>query len=373
MENKLYWLALSQVPGVGPVRARRLLNFFGGIENIFSASSAELSQAQLNAQQVHHLKNPNWLVAEKMAAWLEKNQGKLILLEDAAYPALLRDIHDAPLFLTVFGAVEILSLPQIAIVGSRRATAAGCELAEQMACCLVERGMVVTSGLAFGIDAASHRGALQSGQTIAVLGTGLQHIYPRQHTELAREIIAQGGAIVSEFPPNTPPKAKHFPLRNRVISGLSRGVLVIEAGLPSGSLITARTALEQNREVFAVPGSIHNPLARGCHHLIRQGAKLVETVDDILEELNFSLDTPHSKISIKTPKKTPAPVKQETLLPAECLTVLQKTGYEATPLDVIIARAGLTAAQVSSILLLLELQGYVAAVPGGYVRLSMNE
>jgi len=371
MKNKIYWLTLSQTPGIGPVKAQRLLKFFGDIKNIFSATNTDLANLKLNQTQIDFIKNPNWQPAEQALAWLDKNNSQLILFEDELYPALLREIHNAPIFLTVTGNAKILTQPQIAIVGARNATSAGCELAEQFAKTLVKRGLIITSGLALGIDAASHRGAISAGQTIAVLGTGLKYIYPRQNQKLAEDILSNGGAIISEFLPNTPPIAKNFPLRNRVISGLSRGVLVIEAGLPSGSLITARTALEQNREVFAVPGSIHNPLARGCHHLIRQGAKLVETVDDILEELNFSLDPsikPRDEAIIKPQIK----LENYNHLPTEYVAVLQQTGYEMTPLDMIIARSGLTAAQVSSILLSLELQGYVAAIPGGYLRAVTN-
>ncbi|MDX1900989.1 MAG: DNA-processing protein DprA, partial [Gammaproteobacteria bacterium] len=203
---------------------------------------------------------------------------------------------------------------------------------------------------------------LSTGKTIAVLGTGLRHIYPKQHRGLADEILGTGGVIMSEYAPNTPAIPKNFPLRNRIISGLSRGVLVVEARLPSGSLITARYALEQNREVFAMPGSIHNPLARGCHHLIRQGAKLVETVEDILEE--FSMD-----LQVQQPKKAQSKASETVNLAPDQQKVLQQTGYELTPLDVIIARAGLTAAKVSSILLSLELIGLVVSVPGGYIRM----
>lgn len=261
------------------------------------------------------------------------------------------------LYYYLFGVILIYSRPQLAIVGSRNPTPTGCELAEQFAYYLAEAGLVVTSGLALGIDGGGHRGAINArGKTIAVCGTGLQHVYPNSHRQLAEDII-QNGALVSEFPPDTLPKAKHFPMRNRVISGLSLGVLVIEAALKSGSLITARLAIDQGREVFALPGSIHNPLARGCHQLIRQGAKLVETAGDILEELGAM----HAVITPLIPSKKGS-------LDAPYQEVLKQIGYEITTLDAIILRCGLTAGKVSSMLLLLELEGHVQSVPGGYVR-----
>jgi DNA processing protein len=259
--------------------------------------------------------------------------------------------------LYVRGDVGLLSKNQLAMVGSRHPTAMGVETAQQFAKQLAASGLVITSGLALGIDGASHRGALLTGKTIAVLGTGLGSIYPRTHQSLATEILEKGGTLVSEFPPASPPKAAHFPLRNRIISGLSLGVLVVEAAIRSGSLITARTALEQNREVFAIPGSIHNPLARGCHQLLRQGAKLVETVEDVLEEINLQIT-----------KTTKLPLKEPVDLDPQLKRVLAQIGYEATAVDAIILRSELTASEVSSMLLSLELAGYVCNAPGGYVR-----
>ncbi|HLB57464.1 MAG TPA: DNA-processing protein DprA, partial [Gammaproteobacteria bacterium] len=281
-----YWVAATRLSGVGPLTLRRWLDLFGDIKILFSISAVELKKAGLSEKQLHALKNVDWRNVESDLRWSEKNRCEIISLVDPRYPRLLREIPDAPSLLYVRGDVNLLSQSQLAIVGSRNPTAVGNQMAEDFAYSLTKAGLVVTSGLALGIDAASHRGALRAtGKTIAVFGTGLKHIYPRSHRSLAED-IAEQGALVSEFPPDESPKAKNFPRRNRIISGLSIGVLVVEAVLRSGSLITARYAVEQGRDVFAIPGSIHNPLARGCHALIRQGAKLVETAEDIVEELD---------------------------------------------------------------------------------------
>jgi DNA processing protein len=251
--------------------------------------------------------------------------------------------------------------PQVAVVGSRNPTPGGAEAAHALARALAEAGFTVTSGLAIGIDAASHRGALAAaGPTIAVTGTGLDRVYPQAHRRLAQQ-IAQHGALVSEFPPGTPPTARNFPQRNRIISGLSLGTLVVEATLRSGSLITARLAVEEGREVFAVPGSIHSPLSRGCHSLIRQGAKLVEGIDDILEELGPVCTSPGLR-----PGAAPGATIAETAdLEAGAREVLSHLGYEPTAAETLVRRSGLTPQSVSSILLSLELRGLITSVPGG--------
>lgn len=351
-----YWLAVTRIEGVGPIRLRRWLDYFGDIKTLFTTSREELQRAGLTALQISGLKNPNWHKVEKDLAWCQKVNCHLLTCLDEHYPRLLKECVDAPFMLFVRGDVSLLAKTQLAIVGSRNPTASGCETAEQFAAYLAQANLVITSGLALGIDAASHRGALQvSGKTIAVLGTGLQHIYPASHNRLANQIIDQG-ALVSELPPDMPPKAKHFPMRNRIISGLSMGVLVIEAAMHSGSLITARFASEQGRNVFAIPGSIHNPLARGCHYLIQQGAKLIETAADILEELGAL-----KAIVVQDDEKlADLDEKQRGLL--------SQIGYETTALDAIIVRCGLTPSEVSSMLLSLELAGYVTMVPGGYLR-----
>ena len=278
-----------------------------------------------------------------------------LFLDQAGYPSRLAQIPDPPLLLWVDGDPAPLHAPQIAIVGSRNASPAGRETAFAMASALVECGLVVTSGLAEGVDGAAHRGALSGGgSTIAVLGTGPDRIYPRQHAGLAGDIRARG-ALVSEQAVGTPPLSFNFPRRNRIISGLSLGVLVVEASARSGSLITARLAAEHGREVFAIPGGIHNPLARGCHALIRSGAKLVESVSDILEEIP-PLD-PLSFVS-RQDARDDSPALDSN-------PVLAGIGDAPVSLDQPVARTGLTVAEVSTMLLTLQLDGLVTALPGG--------
>lgn len=358
MSSILHWLATAHLIGIGPVRIKRWLKKFGNLRELFSTHSAELKLAGLTEKEIYELKKVNWYQLEQEFNWSQKENCHLITIEDPHYPKLLLETPDAPLLLYLFGDKELLNQPQLALVGTRNPTVIGEELAEQFAYCLSKAGLIITSGLALGIDAASHRGALSAcGKTIAVCGTGLKCIYPPSNKALASE-IKEKGALVSEFSPDTPPKAKHFPMRNRLISGVCLGVLVVEAALRSGSLITARYANEQGREVFAVPGSIHNPLSRGCHYLIQQGAKLVETAEDILLELgSIKAITSSPKISLKMDN-----------LDTKQKLILEQIGYEITYLDAIILRSGLTAAEVSSMLLALELEGYVKMVPGGYIR-----
>ena len=294
-------------------------------------------------------------------AWLEQQNHAAITLYDPEYPPLLKEIADPPPLLFVRGNPEILSLPQIAIVGSRNPSNLGIETAAAFAKTLSQHGFVITSGLALGIDAASHWGALNAnGYTIAVAGTGLDRVYPARNKDLATEIV-NTGAMVSEFPPGTLAKANHFPRRNRIISGLCQGLLVVEAAKESGSLITARMALEQNREVFAIPGSIHNPLARGCNALIREGAKLVETTQDILEEFNQYIQ--QDKNNYLATSQTTLDLEQQTLL--------NRIMFSPTTIDKLVEDSGLSVKIVSSMLLILELQGYVEANAGGcYTRLK---
>jgi DNA processing protein len=356
-----YWLAALYLPGIGPARIYRWLAHFGSIREIFAASSAQWQAAGLNAKEIHALQYPDWSAVDRDLAWSNQPDCHLLTRECAAYPVLLRELDDAPLVLYVKGNMECLQKPQIAIVGTRNPTATGRELAEQFAFALSKAGLVVTSGLALGVDAASHQGALAAkGETIAVMGTGHNHVYPASHASLY-EKITKSGAALSEFAPDTLAMPHHFPRRNRIISGLSLGVLIVEAALRSGSLITARFAAEQGREVFAIPGSIHNPLARGCHQLIQQGAKLIEKASDILEELGALSQV----LPLEVTEKKPVFAAD---LDQKLSHLLQAVGYETTALDTIIIRSGLTAAEVSSMLLSLELRSYVQIVPGGYVR-----
>jgi len=358
-----YWLAALYLPDVGPRTVLRWLQSFPDIKTLFHASSDEMQEKGITERHRKSLQQINSKMVEKDMAWLNASSDHhIICLDDESYPHLLKEISDPPLVLFVKGNKDVLSAKQMAMVGARNATLAGLKNAEQFACSLAEVGYVVTSGLARGIDGASHRGALAGkGKTIGVCGTGLNDIYPPSHRSLAKQMIEQGGAVVSEFPLGVMPKADNFPRRNRVIAGMSVGVLVVEAALKSGSLITARHALEQGREVFAIPGFIHHPLAKGCHHLIRQGAKLVETIEDILEELDgFRL--------IKNDVKAKEPAEACSALSPDLRCLLQQIGYEITSMDAILLASGLTAGEVSSMLLTLELNGCIQSVPGGYIR-----
>jgi DNA processing protein len=292
-----------------------------------------------------------------------------ITLSSPEYPSLLRAIPDAPLVLFVRGDVSSLTASHIAVVGTRNPTRPGVETARDFAATLAREGLGVVSGLAVGIDAAAHRGALDaSATTVAVAAHGLDMVYPRRHRDLA-DRIAQSGALVSEFPPGVPPLRENFPRRNRIISGLSLGVLVVEAAVRSGSLITARLGAEQGREVFAMPGSIHNPMARGCHRLIRDGAKLVETVADLLEELGWDARTSSTACDAETDG-----VDAAEALDDDYVTLLQAMGHDPAPVDVLVQRTGLTPQALSSMLLRLELQGIVHPVPGtGYVRAAKRD
>jgi DNA processing protein len=352
-----YWIAASHLQILSAAKLRAYLEKFPDIQILFSMKKEELTQAGLTDTQVDVITKIDWKQIEKDYEWCDKNQCQLITINDSRYPILLKNIHDAPAMLYARGDTQLLSQSQLAMVGSRNPTPHGIEMAKNFARALSQADLVITSGLALGIDAASHRGTLDAnGKTIAVAGTGLKNIYPASNRKLAQDIVEKG-LLISEFSPTTPPKQWHFPLRNRVISGMSLGVLVIEAALQSGSLITARCAIEQNRDVFAIPGSIHNPLARGCHQLIRQGAKLVEIVEDILEELGML----HAVVKEKS--------KQLSDLTKENKKFLRLIGYETTSLDSIIVRSGLTASKVSSMLLVLELEGYILSRPGGYTRI----
>jgi DNA processing protein len=353
-----YWLAATYLP-IAPRKLKACIDQFADIDAFFKAPREALLALKITDKGIDAIKQVNWRLIDDDVAWLQAStQHHLVTFDDPLYPKLLKEISDPPLALYVRGDKLALTATQIAMVGSRHASTSGLATAESFAKHLADAGFAITSGLAEGVDARSHRGALAAkGVTLGVCGTGLKHIYPSAHKQLGEQIVAERGALVSEFPLTTTPHAMHFPRRNRIIAGLSIGVLVVEAALKSGSLITARHALEQGREVFAIPGSIHHPLARGCHHLIRQGAKLVETANDILEELG-------SLRAVAVALKPDLPPEQGVLLAL--------IGHEMTPLDVILFRSRLTAGEVSSILLSLELNGYVQSVPGGYARVSVN-
>ena len=348
-----HWLALNRLPSLGQEALCALVEGRASPHDIVTACT-RLGSAHQHARAV-----PDWRAVEADLDWLANPGRQLITLCMPAYPPRLRHIPDPPPVLFVEGDAEILSAAQVAMVGSRRATPWGVETAHCLSAELAGCGLTVTSGLALGVDAASHRGAMAGhGRTVAVAANGLDTVYPRVHRRLARQ-VAENGVLVSEFSPGTAPLARHFPRRNRLISGLSLGVVVVEAARRSGSLITARLAGEQGREVFAVPGPIQSPLARGCHHLIREGAKLVEQVTDILEELPGG--------PWQVPQKHAAQTVDE---PADDLDESQKKvlaclAHRASTVDSVIERSGLTANTVCSILLALELRGLVVSIPGG--------
>jgi DNA processing protein len=361
----LPWLHLQRLT-VSGTRLRRLLEHFGSVAAVYAAARNELlpffdgDQTPVEAL----LAGPQAGDFGPELAWLAAPDSHLLTHDDSDYPALLREIPDAPPLLYVRGVLAALATPQLAVVGSRNPTRGGCEHARAFSEHLARAGLTITSGLALGIDACAHEAALAAGGlTVAVAATGLDRVYPAAHRELAHAIAAHG-ALVSEFPLGTAPRREYFPQRNRLISGLSLGVLVVEAALQSGSLITARCAAEQGREVFAIPGSIHSPLARGCHALIRQGAKLVETAADVVEELgalaHFQATLP------RVPAVSAAPAIRDD--EAQLLALM---GYDPVDADALVELSGLTAGAVSSMLLTMELRGLVEARPGGkYQRTS---
>jgi DNA processing protein len=366
------WLRLLGTPGVGNITARKLLTAFGLPEHIFSQSAAQLER-YVSSRQAEALRHPAADLAQQLdtaLSWLAAapDQHHLLTLADPRYPTALLDIEDPPLLLYVLGPLAQLDsgwgsgATSIAIVGSRNPTAQGATNARNFACAMSQAGLTVVSGLALGVDGAAHEGALEgatAGQlaTIAIVGTGLDRVYPKSHLKLAHR-IAQQGLLISEYPLGTPPLAANFPQRNRIISGLTRATLVVEAALQSGSLITARLAVEQGKDVFAIPGSIHATQARGCHALIKQGAKLVESAQDILEECNFPPPAAPSK-SADSAEHPDAP----DATPDE-LALLEALGYDPMGLDALQSRTGLDTAKLQVLLMGLELQGVVARMPG---------
>ncbi|HUP29286.1 MAG TPA: DNA-processing protein DprA [Usitatibacter sp.] len=349
----LPWLRLTLVPRVAPRLQLRLLRLYQSPQDIFAASSAELAR-HVGASVAEALTSgPAPRVLDAATRWLQQPHHHLLALGDPRYPQSLLNIADPPIVLYVSGRIELLDAPSIAIVGSRNATPRGIRDAEEFAFALSEAGLCVVSGMALGIDAAAHRGALAGrGSSVAVLGTGPDIIYPRRNEDLANE-LARIGALLTEFPPGSPAVAGNFPRRNRLISGLSRGVLVVEAAQSSGSLITAREAADQGRDVFAIPGSIHSPLSKGCHELIRQGAKLVEKAEDVLAELGWDGNLP------------PAPAS-EGMSPAEEL--LAVIPHQPVCLDQLAEDTGLPAASIAARLSQLEVEGRIVALPGGWFQ-----
>jgi len=368
------WLRLQLTPGVGNDTARRLLAAFGLPQAIFAQGSAALRQVATPAQASALAQEPADLAAAlaRTGSWLKATEEgfarRIVTLGDPAYPVALLAIEDPPLLLYLLGQLRLLDAPggwpapALAVVGSRNPTPQGLQNAREFARTLGAAQLAIVSGLALGVDGAAHEGALAAIDeaaparrlaTIAVVGTGLDRVYPRQHRELARRIARQG-LIVSEYPLGTPPLAANFPRRNRLIAGLTQGTLVVEAALQSGSLITARLASEQGKEVFAIPGSIHSPLSRGAHALLRQGAKLVETAQDVLEELHLPVAT-----AAASPGAQPPPGGDDTD------GLLKALGADPASLDALQARTGLATEVLQARLLELELDGLIGRLPGG--------
>lgn len=343
------WLTLSLTRGLGGEGARRLLKEFGSPEAIFSVSPGSLKSVVKADVAGEISKGVDDELLVPTLDWLENSNNHIVTLADGDYPQALLNIPDPPLLLYVKGHRDLLNQVALAIVGSRNATPQGIHNAEAFAQSLSEAGLCIISGMAHGIDAAAHRGALRGqGGSIAIVGTGLDKVYPAANRDLAH-VLADQGALVSEFPLGTPPLAANFPRRNRLISGMSIGCLVVEASLQSGSLITARLALEQGRDVFAIPGSIHAPQSKGCHSLIKQGAKLVEAAQDILEELGGLAITPANGTDTQ----------------GTCSALLEHLGYDPVDVDTLGTRCGLTVAELSAMLLALELDGRISVLPGG--------
>lgn len=356
-EDLRSWLALLRLPGIGPMTLQPLLANGQDVRELLNNPPAGIPDS---LRQL--LKHPDWQAVDKDMHWLAQPDNHLLPVTDPRYPAQLKTIPDPPVALFVHGNPDMLSTPQIAMVGSRNPSVGGARTAHDFARHFAACGLSVTSGMAMGIDAASHQGALAAkGITIAVTGTGLDRVYPASNRELAHQ-IADKGVLISEFPPGTPPRPGHFPRRNRIIAGLSLGTLVVEAALKSGSLITAQQALEQSREVFAIPGSIHNPLARGCHLLIRQGAKLVETVNDVLEELAPALSELIETENIR-PQSNQA-ITSSTL-DHDYQQLLEAMGFDPISTDSIMERTGIAPENISSMLLLLEMDGQISSEHGG--------
>ncbi|MFK5984269.1 MAG: DNA-processing protein DprA [Pseudomonadota bacterium] len=408
MVNKLndlkYELALFHADGIGNQSYQQILNLLKThqleLKDIFekpklfdeliglaqrNPSAVEIA---LKKNQIDQLKNtlrqPAWKLVEQDLSWSEQTQHTLLSCTDKNYPQLLQQQENFPMMLYIMGNPDLLKDMQIAMVGSRTPTPTAVENAYQFAHYLAINGMVITSGMALGIDAASHRGALAAnGKTIAIAGTGIDRVYPAKHKQLAHKIVEQG-AIVSEFPLGTAPLRQNFPKRNQIISALSVGTLVVEAALKSGSLITARLAMEQGREVFAIPGSIHNPLAKGCHYLIKQGAKLVESANDIIEEINplclassllqqteYQIDQQTEQKIVK-PKNKHSNLTISANLPKDQQMILKYLDDNPVTIDLLQKRTQIPIDELNSLLVLLEIQGYIENLPGGKFCINTN-
>ena len=358
------FLTLHHIFGLGRVSLIKLSEMFeSDFNQVLNASRGDLQAAGLNQEQIEQVLNPSRDLVDQELAWAEHPDNHLICFDDDDYPSLLKQTADFPPLLYASGNIELLEHPQIAIVGSRKCTPGGAKTAMEFARYLAKSGITITSGMATGIDSQAHKGALScGGNTIAVTGTGLDRVYPSSNRQMAYDIY-ENGLLVTEFPLGTGPRSENFPRRNRIISGLCVATLVVEATRRSGSLITAHQALEQGREVFAVPGSIHNPQAKGCHQLIREGAKLVDQASDIIEELG-------SLLGFIVEKQQETNDNNDCQLDPPTIKLLDSIGYDPVSPDTLVERSGLTIDKLSSMLLLLELNNLIQSAPGGcFVRI----
>ena len=354
MNNKHYFIALNQMNNIGPCAVKQLIAKWPDLSQLFNRTVKELSSLKVPEKIAQAIASFDLNQIEADLRWEENDNHHMLTWCDPRYPTLLKEIPDPPIVLYAIGDLSCFKQPTVAMVGTRKPSVTGRETARKWSFELAAKGLTIVSGLALGVDAQAHQGCLDAtGRTIAVMGTGIDCIYPRSHRNLA-QLISQNGLLLSEFPLKSPPIAGHFPRRNRIISGLSLLTLVVEAATKSGSLITAQCALDQNRDVLAIPGSIHNPNARGCHYLLQQGAKLVTSSEDVLGELGLDFEA-------LLPTTT-------TRLADENANLVEYLGFETTTVDQIIVRSGLALESVMCGLANLELQGLIKMVPGGYTR-----
>lgn len=371
MENrKQSWIALNMIPALGRIRCHRLIQKFGAPENVLSASAKDLEGEGISSRLVEEIVQArSELNMDRELSLIEKYQVKVITLEDEDYPFNLRNTANSAPVIYVRGKLVLRDRLALAVVGSRRATPYGKMIAETLSRELAEYGFTIVSGLARGIDTMAHRGALAGkGQTVAVLGCGVDRVYPLENGQLRDEIIREG-AVISEFPMSTPPLPQNFPIRNATISGLSLGVVVVEAAEDSGALITARQALEQGREIFAVPGNITAATSRGVHSLIKEGAKLIEGIDDILEELMMVIESYDreiaTRIKVKSRKKIPSPEDRgEPMLSAEEKKIWSLLSWDPQNIEILIEKSEMTVKDVVSVLTNLEIKGFIKQLPG---------
>lgn len=367
-------LLVSLMPGIGTQRYWSLVNALGSPENVLAASPAVIpfldEQGRSQLRDFQKLGESSILMqnAQQIIEEVTEHQGTIIHVNSQYYPELLREIHHPPPILYAKGDIENLSLPQLALVGSRHPTHGGLQNTRLFTRHLVNSGFAITSGMALGIDSSAHQTALEAGgKTIGVMATGIDEIYPKRHRYLAHQLLAQGGTLLSEFPPRTPPRASHFPQRNRIISGLSLGVLVIEAAVKSGSLITANYALEQGREVFTIPGSIHNPQSKGCHRLIKEGATLVESGEDMIEHLEGLIG--HIRQTAKSTAETDKHTERDiSSLSPQQATIIEHLGFEPTSITQIMESTQLNSHEVNTLLAQLEIDGWIKFSRWGYER-----